>query len=398
MWVPRSYDEIERAMGSAEETTQLDFKEKLGSSPDIAKDIASMTIDGGVLVYGVREKDAVAIALTPVPLAGTAERIQQIADSAVDPLPAIEIQPLRATPGDNDGLLVVVVQPSPLAPHMANDRYPARSGTTTRYLSQSEVERLYGQRRGFVEGDETRNPYRAFVPIPAPGPPIAVADAMGRLQLSVEPVVSHSHPLGPRVGQPLIESVRLAREQMQAIGVEDSHLLDQIEDWEPMQTSGWMAGNAPSQSLDDVGRARDLGVFGSATYTYRGTLSFAVAMVVNMETGARCAYESIWAKETLGSLAVAGNFYRSVPGVTFVDVGLVLQNLEGAQSEKLWKGAYLSKPRQVEVVGYDESRRFPVAELASDPRDAARSLLDRFFVSFLGEGADVVAELSRPRS
>jgi hypothetical protein len=88
---------------------------------------------------------------------------------------------------------------------------------------------------------------------------------------------------------------------------------------------------------------------------------------------------------------------RNVPGVTFVDVDLMLQNLEGAHSEMLFAGtgAYIRNPRPVDVPQYVESRRFPVAELASDPRNAARSLLDRFFVSFLGDGADVVRDLSK---
>jgi hypothetical protein len=400
MWRPTTWADVKAALNVLSEGSDLDFKDRraLGNPGEVAKDIAAMSLFGGTLVYGIDEQNELAVGITALPLSGQVNRVQQIADTAIRPPVNVDVRSVEDPAQSGHGVLVVVVPASLATPHMAADRYPARSGTTTRYLSEPEVERLYEQRRGFVEGEETRNLYMAFVPIPGQGPPIPVADAMGRLHLSVEPVVPHSHPLGPRVGQPLIESVRLAREQMQAIGVEDSHLLDQIEGWEPMQTSGWMAGNAPSQSLGDVAQARDLGVFGSATYTYAGTLSFAVATVVNMGTGARCAYESLWAKETLASLAVAGNFYRSVPGVTFVDVGLVLQNLEGAQSEKLFKGAYLSKPRQVEVVGYDESRRFPVAELASDPRNAARSLLDRLFVSFLGEGADVVTELSRPRS
>jgi hypothetical protein len=133
------------------------------------------------------------------------------------------------------------------------------------------------------------------------------------------------------------------------------------------------------------------------TYTHRGALSFAIATVVTDETGGRCAFESIWARETIASLGVAGNFYRNVPGVTFVDVDLMLQNLEGAHSEMLFAGtgAYIRNPRPVDVPQYVESRRFPVAELASDPRNAARSLLDRFFVSFLGDGADVVRDLSK---
>lgn len=145
--------------------------------------------------------------------------------------------------------------------------------------------------------------------------------------------------------------------------------------------------------LDET-RFRDLGVPAAATYTHAGNFSFSVTASLVLETGARCAYENIWALETMAALALAGTFYREIPGVTFVHVDLRLEGLRGARSTKLFKGgAYVKDPREVEDSWFMENRDFPVGEIATDPRDATRGLLDRLFASFLGD-ADVVAELA----
>ena len=64
MWVPRDASEIEEAArsGALEETTSFDAKAELPSSKknaDLAVDIAAMSTDGGVLLYGVAEDDSV---------------------------------------------------------------------------------------------------------------------------------------------------------------------------------------------------------------------------------------------------------------------------------------------------------------------------------------------------
>jgi hypothetical protein len=62
MWVPKTTDELENAVGSGDlaETPTLDFKEKLppkSKNLDLAIDIDAMTPDGGVLIYGVAEDE-----------------------------------------------------------------------------------------------------------------------------------------------------------------------------------------------------------------------------------------------------------------------------------------------------------------------------------------------------
>ena len=87
MWHPSTWNEVEALKGHAEESSTLDFKRQIGSNPEIAKDLAAMALNGGVLVYGVEEdKDTgVAAEIKPVPLKQVEERIRQIAGSGVSP-------------------------------------------------------------------------------------------------------------------------------------------------------------------------------------------------------------------------------------------------------------------------------------------------------------------------
>jgi len=58
MWRPKTWAEVEALKGQAEETSRLDFKRDVTRNPETTKDIAAMTVDRGVLVYGVAEDEA----------------------------------------------------------------------------------------------------------------------------------------------------------------------------------------------------------------------------------------------------------------------------------------------------------------------------------------------------
>ncbi len=59
MWIPKSEDDIERAIedGTLAETLTFDAKALPVKSKDIAKDVAAMSLEGGVLLYGVAEDE-----------------------------------------------------------------------------------------------------------------------------------------------------------------------------------------------------------------------------------------------------------------------------------------------------------------------------------------------------
>lgn len=120
------------------ETDSLDFKREQGpknDNVDTAKDIAAMTVEGGVIVIGI-EEDTVdrAADIRPFSLDGIGNRIRQIADTLIFPPPAFEIR-------------AVDVQPSQVAPHYVAGRFPRRSDATTKTLTEGEISRLYSTRR-----------------------------------------------------------------------------------------------------------------------------------------------------------------------------------------------------------------------------------------------------------
>jgi len=56
MWIPKTEDELTTAVkaGAIEEGVTFDAKQELPSkNPELAKDVAAMATDGGVLLYGL---------------------------------------------------------------------------------------------------------------------------------------------------------------------------------------------------------------------------------------------------------------------------------------------------------------------------------------------------------
>jgi hypothetical protein len=399
MWEPNRWQDVTEAIGVLTEGFALDFKDAraLGKSDEVAKDIAAMALYGGTLAYGIDETNEQASGITPVALSGQQNRVQQIADTAVSPRVDVDIRPIDDPSQAGRGVLIVVVPPSPAAPHMANDRYPARSGTTTRYLSEPEVAGLYGQRHAVEKGANDREPFSGFRwPQRLGDVPHQRRQSLGLLQLLIAPVSPQRHPHGARLAQPLQRAVIQASEVvgMYVTPRFTPTLLDDSQRWEPDGTLGWRTN--PMITLpEDISSLRDLGVMTWASYTYPGSFSFVVMTVVDNETGGRSANEYVWTQETMAALAVAGSFYLDVVGVTFVHADLRLEGLYGARTAKLFqgRGAYVRNPLEVKDQAYSESGTYPVREIASDPRDACRGLLDRFFASFRGED-DVVTELA----
>jgi hypothetical protein len=100
MWVPSTAREVEDAVnaGDLEETPSFDAKLALPPSKkniEIAKDVAAMATDGGVLIYGVGEDEHGAVrVLAPVELVGVSERISQVVSTSVAEVPFVDIRTL----------------------------------------------------------------------------------------------------------------------------------------------------------------------------------------------------------------------------------------------------------------------------------------------------------------
>jgi hypothetical protein len=117
-------------------------------SRDLAVDLASMAIHGELLIYGVEETSGTQPSkLKPFDLRGIKERIDQVTKATVDEPLHVRVVEIPSGSDSSKGYLVVVVPPSPAAPHMVAGKYRGRGDTTNRTLSDAEVVTLHRLRQ-----------------------------------------------------------------------------------------------------------------------------------------------------------------------------------------------------------------------------------------------------------
>jgi hypothetical protein len=144
-WLPDTEDQLREMLdqGLLAERHTVEFKEKLepgkGANREHARDLAQFGPHGGVLIVGVDDDGQ----LTPVELAGQRERIDQIARAIPDPPMHVRVQEIPAPSQPGKGYLLVIVPPSPDAPHMVDGRYYGRGDTAKHVLSDAEVQALH---------------------------------------------------------------------------------------------------------------------------------------------------------------------------------------------------------------------------------------------------------------
>lgn len=193
MWEPQTTEEFEHAVvsGALDERHDFDAKRQLPENgKELAKDIAAMSTDGGCLVYGVGEdENRQPRLLAPFPLAGAAERVDQVAQHSVYPSPKLHFIPLRSSDDPAVGYLIAVIPASPLAPHQVavgdDRRFYGRCDTGNRRLTEAEIERLYERRqRQNVDRERLLAECIASSPIGQPDPA-----QQGFLQAFVQPAI-----------------------------------------------------------------------------------------------------------------------------------------------------------------------------------------------------------------
>lgn len=129
--------------GLLAENQWCELKEGLGPAKrainvELARDLASLSLDGGVLIYGIKDKTYEIVGCEAHSLE---TRVSQVAATNVQP----PISPVFNPPIEvSEGKFVVVISvpPSAVAPHMADSRYWGRSSEGKRVLSDSEVRRI----------------------------------------------------------------------------------------------------------------------------------------------------------------------------------------------------------------------------------------------------------------
>lgn len=214
MWRPETWSDLESLLGQAEETSGLDFKGEFTST----KDIAAMTVNGGTILYGVVEnrETRVATKLQPQTLMGAEERIQQVVGTRIAPSPGIEVIPIPSPTDAAEGIVAVVVAPSLAAPHQVDGRYLARRGSTTEYLEEAEVERLYRVRQE-AQWSSPQEVSLRFKQPPQRGSESFPLDAgVGVLEIVVS-CPAGRHPRSPWLREALDETVMAAESRLNAL-------------------------------------------------------------------------------------------------------------------------------------------------------------------------------------
>ena len=393
MWRPTDWGDIEAAIGVVAESPDLDFKKQLSKAADIAKDIASMSIQGGVIVYGIDEEPQTSIAkkVSPIRLHQVPEKIQNIVDTAIWPSLSIKIQVITRQPGDLEGVVLVTVAPSPLAPHYTHDRFPARSGTTTRALTEREIGALYAQRRAVLAGADNDVILGDFLQ-PVDAPPVGVGfGGIGMLRFLVAPLSPAQHPDGVRLLRPLTAGVVAAKASTEALlPARHAVAFDLVDEWRPRGSIGWEAG----RTFDTFERLQG-GRTSAAVCTHNLSMSLYATMSLTTENGGRCAFEERWAAELIAFLSIAAQFFRGITDTSLLRAEVGLQGLENAASYAVSHGRIFDDVGQIRATDndYRERTQTSTAEITGDPVEVARRLLDRMFVSFVPEASDTFIRL-----
>jgi hypothetical protein len=384
MWIPASTAELESAVlaGEVDETSQLDFKQALPvrRNDEIAVDVSAMTVDGGVLIYGVGEdEDRRPTVLHPIDLAGAAERIDQVLRTSVHEAPTVRCRPITASDGSGRGYLVVTVPSSPRAPHQVvakgryQHRYYGRGPTGNRVLTEAEIARLYARREEWsFDAAQHLGKVVGLAPFERAGD-------LGYLHAFVRPVVvdddrwtsaARGDPTG--LHRKMLDAARLANS---GLGY-DPALADQ---------PSWVREGADAWSL---GRHRDeawAAVRCEVNFDGRGQL-FCGRAAAPGQSAEFVLFEVIVAGNLASFFALMAELFDAAGYVGPVDVGIALTGIRGAQALTAVQNL-MGSARGYPACTYQTTTRVPADALRA-PRDLTRQILGRFFEALAGPEYD----------
>jgi hypothetical protein len=176
-WVPAAYGDVVTAAadGLLDENHYVELKQEIplgrGNNRELARDLAALAVDGGVLAVGIADADGAAGMVVDVDLGGLADRIDQVARTAVDPPLSVLCRILPNPAAADRGVLLVEVPASAEAPHMVDGRYWGRTDRGKYPLPDAEVRRLLAAQAGrAVAAAELLDRFVAASPIMAGNP------------------------------------------------------------------------------------------------------------------------------------------------------------------------------------------------------------------------------------
>lgn len=336
MWIPDTEDEILAAIaaGKLHETAIFEAKRQLPDKSrniDVAIDVAAMSTDGGVIIYGLDEDANHFITTpTPIPLAGTRERISSIIQTSVSEVPAVTIKPIQSTNDPSSGYIVLIVPTSARAPHMVivkgDHRFYGRTDTGNRLLSEAEVARLY-QRRMSIEIDFNLHLRKELETAPIP-----LDDERGHLFLLAQPMLSTRSFLDDALGASSTSKDLLNQIVGAAIA------LPVATTWAPTinYLGNWHRVVEGFQSKDEGIRPKSRL---DMRFDFSGAVHLFCGRGADTINGTKVVFSQLLAGLTMQFVYMTGKFCESAGYLGNVNLGILLTGIKGStlhQGERGW--------------------------------------------------------------
>ncbi|MFC0221177.1 AlbA family DNA-binding domain-containing protein [Nocardioides zeicaulis] len=171
-----TWEDILLAVGEGllDERSYCELKKGLpppGQNTEVSRDLASFTVEGGVMVYGISDAGAgragEVVGIADPESAKT--RLVGIAMGKVSPAMVCDVRVVMDPDDSARGCVIVEIPPSPIAPHQADERYWGRSSEGKRVLPEPHVANIFATRRNRDDGlnEHLLGLAGTFDPVPA---------------------------------------------------------------------------------------------------------------------------------------------------------------------------------------------------------------------------------------
>jgi Schlafen, AlbA_2 len=249
-------DVVEAAAdGLLDESHWVDLKQELPAgkrthNTELAQDLASFAVDGGLLVIGVEDHNSRAGKVCGVELAKLADRVDQVARGKVRPSLVVRSHEVPDPDRPGWGCLLVHVPPSAEAPHMVDYVYYGRGDRANVRLGDEQVRViLEGRQRGRL--DVAAELLRMADDDPIPG----IERQLGHLYVLAQPEIAAEETLVEFLGRADVMAVmqetirQIVRERGSMTGFEpDSHgLLGRVPRAEGLALTSYSPEEGPGR-------------------------------------------------------------------------------------------------------------------------------------------------------